>query len=220
MLKTRHFSIVSLFILAVAIILSGCTTNPYTGQQEASKAGLGVGLGAATGALAGQLIGGNTGATLIGAGIGAAVGGVGGAMMDRQADALRAQLRGTGVSVVRSGNDIKLIMPGNITFATNSADIKSSFYSVLNSVSLVLKEYKQTIVRVAGYTDNTGDANYNQQLSERRAQSVSNYLISQGVTSGRFSVVGYGQRYPIASNASAEGREQNRRVEITLQATN
>ena len=218
MLKIGRFSIFSLFILAAAMILNGCTTNPYTGQQEASKTGLGVGLGAATGAVAGQLIGHNTTATLVGAGIGAAVGGVAGSMMDRQADALRAQLQGTGVSVVRHGNDIKLIMPGNITFATNSADIKSNFYPVLNSVSLVLKKYEKTVVRVAGFTDNTGNANANQQLSERRAQSVANYLISQGVTSGRFSVVGYGERYPIASNSTVQGREQNRRVEITLQA--
>lgn len=217
MLKIRHIMSYVFFAFLVAL-LGGCTTNPYTGEQQASKTGLGAGLGAATGALAGQLIGGNTKATLIGAGIGAVVGGVGGNIMDRQADALRAQLRGTGVSVQRAGNDIKLIMPGNITFATDSADIKSNFYPVLNSVSLVLKEYSKSVIRVAGFTDNTGNANHNQQLSEARAQSVASYLQSQGVASGRFSVVGYGQRYPIASNGTAQGREQNRRVEITLQS--
>jgi outer membrane protein OmpA-like peptidoglycan-associated protein len=217
MSKIRHIFKYISFVFIVTLLAS-CTSNPYTGEQQASKTGLGLGLGAATGALAGQLIGGNTKATLIGAGIGAVVGGVGGNIMDRQADALRAQLRGTGVSVQRAGNDIKLIMPGNITFATDSADIRSNFYPVLNSVSLVLKEYNKTVIRVAGFTDSTGNANHNQQLSEGRAQSVANYLQSQGVASGRFSVVGYGQRYPIASNSTAQGREQNRRVEITLQS--
>ncbi|MDF3055511.1 MAG: OmpA family protein, partial [Gammaproteobacteria bacterium] len=98
------------------------------------------------------------------------------------------------------------------------ADIKPGFYPVLNSVSLVLKEYSRTVIRVAGFTDNTGNPNYNQQLSESRALSVATYLQSQGVASGRFSVVGYGQRYPIASNSTAQGRDQNRRVEITLQS--
>ncbi|MDF3055136.1 MAG: OmpA family protein, partial [Gammaproteobacteria bacterium] len=149
MLKTFRLSFLSLFVLAVAV-MTGCTSNPYTGEQQASRTAMGAGLGAATGALAGQLIGGNTKGTLIGAGIGAVVGGIGGNIMDRQADALRAQLRGTGVGVQRIGNDIKLIMPGNITFATNSADIKPGFYPVLNSVSLVFKEYSRTVIRVAG----------------------------------------------------------------------
>lgn len=203
--------------LACSIVLTGCTTNPYTGEQELSKTGLGLGLGAASGAAVGQLIGHNTTATLIGAGVGAAVGSVAGNIMDRQADALRKQLRGTGVSVARQGNNIQLIMPGDITFATNSDSIKPNFYGVLNSVGLVLKEYKGTMVRVAGFTDNTGNTNYNQSLSERRAQSVATYLMSQGVEARRFAVIGFGERQPIASNASAEGRAKNRRVEITLQ---
>lgn len=198
-------------------VLSGCTTNPYTGEQQVGKIGLGAGAGAATGAIAGQLIGHNTAATLVGAAIGAGVGGAVGNYMDQQANMLRQQLQGTGVSVVKVGNDVQLIMPGDITFAVDSSDIRPNFYAALNSVSLVLKKYNKTVVRVAGYTDSTGSATHNQELSERRAQSVASYLMNQGISSGRFSVIGYGQRNPVASNFSASGRAQNRRVEITLQ---
>ncbi|HVV68119.1 MAG TPA: OmpA family protein [Gammaproteobacteria bacterium] len=202
--------------LGSVMLISGCTTNPYTGEQQASKTGMGAGIGAATGALAGQLIGRNTTSTLVGAGIGAVVGGVAGNIMDQQAAELRRQLEGTGVRVVKNGNQIQLVMPSDITFAVNSADIKPQFYSVLNSVSLVLKKYTQTSVQVAGYTDSTGSASHNQQLSQNRAQSVASYLISQGVAAGRFNAVGYGQNNPVASNDTASGRAQNRRVEITL----
>lgn len=202
---------------ALLVLLNGCTTNPYTGQQEVSKTALGGGIGAASGAAIGQLIGHNTTATLVGATLGAAVGGVAGNVMDRQAAVLRNQLQGTGVSVVKQGNNIQLVMPGDITFPTNGDNIKPNFYGVLNSVALVLKEYKGTLIRVAGYTDNTGSAQYNQELSERRAQSVATYLMGQGVDSRRFAVMGYGQRHPVANNGTAEGRARNRRVEITLQ---
>lgn len=202
--------------IALIVLISGCTTNPYTSESQASRTGVGAGIGAAGGALVGQLIGGNTEATLIGAGLGAAVGGVAGNYMDRQAAELRQQLQGTGVKVVRAGNDIRLIMPENITFPINGSDIKPQFYSTLNSVALVLKHYNKTMIKVAGYTDSTGSAQYNQSLSERRAQSVASYLASQGIIPNRFSVLGYGKRYPIASNATVAGRAQNRRVEITI----
>lgn len=206
-----------LLLCVVAVFfLGGCTTNPYTGESQVSRTALGAGIGAVGGALAGQLIGGNTTATLVGAGLGAAVGGVAGNYMDRQDAMLRQQLEGTGIRVVRNGDDIQLIMPGDITFATNSSDINSQFYNTLNSVALVLKKFNKTVVKVAGFTDSTGNASYNQQLSERRAQSVANYLSSQGVNQNRFSVVGYGQRYPVASNSTVAGRSSNRRVEITI----
>jgi outer membrane protein OmpA-like peptidoglycan-associated protein len=202
-------------ILGLAF-LTGCTTNAYTGEQQASKTGVGAGLGAASGAVVGQLIGHNTTATLIGAGIGAVAGGAVGGYMDHQEALLRKELQGTGVQVVRNGKDIRLIMPGDITFATNSSNINPKFDDVLNSVALVLKKYDKTMVQVAGYTDNTGSAEYNQELSERRAQSVANYLATQRVNSKRFSVVGFGERYPVASNSTSDGRAHNRRVEINL----
>lgn len=217
MLNKRRITAIAL-IAGSFLGLAACTTNPYTGQTQLAKTGMGAGLGAATGAVLGQVIGHNTAATLIGAGIGAAVGGGIGAYMDNQESELRQQLASSGVRVVRVGNDIQLIMPGDITFATDSANINARFYNALNSVAIVMKKFDRTTARVVGYTDNTGTTNHNQLLSEQRAQSVSAYLISQGVNSNRFNAVGMGERNPVASNGNAEGRAQNRRVEITLHA--
>lgn len=200
----------------MVLMLTGCTTDPYTGAPTASNTAVGAGIGAAGGALIGAIAGKGTGA-LIGAGVGAAVGGVAGNMMDRQAAALRDQLRSTGVQVAQGPNgDIHLIMPGDITFATNSADIRANFFSTLNSVAIVLRKYNQTIIQVDGHTDNTGKPMYNQELSERRADSVARYLTSQGINPNRFSIRGFGDRRPIAPNDTSFGRSQNRRVEITI----
>jgi outer membrane protein OmpA-like peptidoglycan-associated protein len=136
--------------------------------------------------------------------------------MDQQEAKLRAQLQGTGVSVTRSGDNIILNMPGNVTFATDSSNISSSFYPVLDSVALVINEFEKTYVDVVGHTDSTGAAEYNQRLSERRAQSVADYLRSRQVLSQRLLVRGMGASSPIASNDSPQGRQQNRRVEIVL----
>ncbi|WP_025031891.1 OmpA family protein, partial [Nitratireductor aquibiodomus] len=152
----------------------------------------------------------------IGAGIGALAGGAVGSYMDQQEAQLRGQLQGTGVSVTRQGDYIILNMPSNITFATDSANIQPAFYSTLNSVALVLQKYNRTLVDVFGHTDSTGDANYNLELSQRRAGAVANYLIGQGASSQRFAIIGQGEAQPIASNATPEGRAQNRRVEIRL----
>jgi outer membrane protein OmpA-like peptidoglycan-associated protein len=150
------------------------------------------------------------------AGIGALAGGGVGAYMDRQEAKLRTELDRTGVSVTRVGDNITLNMPGNITFATNSADLNAGFYDVLNSVGLVLNEFEQTVVEVAGHTDSTGTDAYNQQLSERRAASVASYLGTRGVLRDRFIEVGMGEARPIADNSTDAGRQANRRVEITL----
>lgn len=217
MKKCRRLPIYILVFTLFAYLLTGCTTNPYTGEQQVSKTGAGAGIGAASGAVIGAIFGKGTGAA-IGAASGAVLGGVIGGFMDKQDAELRNQLQGTGVQVSRDKRtgDIHLIMPGDITFATNSSDIKPNFYPTLNSVAIVLRKYNRTMVQVDGYTDNTGTAEYNQQLSERRAQSVSAYLNSQGVYANRLSVRGFGQRYPLASNASVIGRALNRRVEITI----
>jgi len=136
--------------------------------------------------------------------------------MDAQEDKLRQQLQGTGVSVTRIGDDIVLNMPGNVTFDVNRADINANFYEVLKSVALVLDEYDQTLVDVAGHTDSTGSVSYNMDLSERRAESVSRFLESQGVDSRRVYAQGYGPHYPVADNSTASGRSENRRVELAL----
>jgi outer membrane protein OmpA-like peptidoglycan-associated protein len=153
---------------------------------------------------------------MIGAGVGALAGGAIGNYQDKQEAELRAELEGTGVSVVRNGDNITLNMPGNVTFATNSSDLSPAFFDVLNSVGKVLAEYEKTVVEVAGHTDSTGTDSYNQALSERRANSVSAYLRSQGVISQRLITVGMGEARPVADNSSDAGRQANRRVEITM----
>lgn len=208
-------------LLTLSLGLSGCqTTNPYSGEQQTSKASIGAGIGAVAGAAVGALSGSSAKErrkrALIGAGVGGLAGAGAGHYMDRQEAQLREQLRGTGVSVTRNGDDITLNMPGNITFATDSAEVQTSFMNVLNSVALVLKEYPKTVIEVAGHTDSTGSASYNQLLSERRAESVARVLRRQGVDDRRLVVSGYGKDYPIASNSTPQGREQNRRVELTL----
>ena len=129
---------------------------------------------------------------------------------------MRAELEGTGVSVVRNGDNITLNMPGSVTFATDSSDLSPAFFSVLNSVGKVLAEYEQTVVEVAGHTDSTGSDSYNQSLSERRATAVSSYLRGQGVIDQRLITLGMGEARPVADNSSAAGRQANRRVEITM----
>lgn len=204
-------------MLALLLGIGGCTTtNPYTGEQEVNKTSKGAGIGALAGLATAVLVGGDRKKLLAGAGIGALVGGSVGYYMDRQEDKLRQQLRSTGVSVTRNGNNIILNMPGNITFATDSSNISADFYRVLDSVALVLKEYEKTYVDVVGYTDDTGAEAYNQTLSEKRASSVARYLESQGVLPARLVSSGMGESNPIASNATAQGRALNRRVEIIL----
>ena len=208
-------------MLVLCFGLTGCYTyDPYTGDKKVSDTTKGAGIGAAAGVVVGLLTGGDAAAhrknALIAAGVGALAGGAIGNYMDRQQAQLRHDLAGTGVSVTRMGDNITLNMPGNITFKTGSSELDPSFYKVLNSVNLVVKKYDKTVVEVAGHTDNTGAAEYNQQLSERRANSVAQYLESQGLASNRVVTVGAGETRPVADNATPEGRQANRRVELTL----
>lgn len=206
-------------IVAVAVIaafsLSACTTDPYTGERQASKTAIGAGVGAAVGAGIGAIAG-KRKATLIGAGVGALAGGAVGAYMDAQEAKLRRQLQDSGVSVTRDGDNIILNMPGNVTFDTDSSNIKPDFTNVLNSVALVLNEYEKTYLDVVGHTDSTGSESYNMDLSIRRASSVATYLTGQKVMGDRLLVRGMGETQPIASNATAEGRSINRRVELQI----
>lgn len=196
---------------AAVLGLSGCATDPYTGEQKASKSAIGAVAGAVLGAATSSKSDRGKGAL-----IGAAVGGGAGYYFDHQEKMLRAELQGTGVSVSRTEDRIVLNMPGNLTFNTDSSDIQASFFSVLNSVAKVFKEYKNTNIRVSGHTDSSGSEVYNQRLSEKRASSVADYLMAQGLIPARFYVVGYGESRPIANNQSAQGRAQNRRVEIEI----
>ena len=207
--------------LAFGILLTACATpHPYTGDKETSKTTKGAVIGAATGAVAGVISGDDSRErrkhALIGAGVGALAGGAVGYYMDRQEAQLREQLVNTGVQVVRQGDHIVLSMPGNISFATDSADLNSSFYSVLDSVALVLNEYDQTLIEIAGHTDNTGANAYNQELSVRRASGVADYLRSRKIVAMRTEAFGLGEAYPVADNSTPQGRQLNRRVELTL----
>ncbi|WP_111495528.1 OmpA family protein [Marinobacter bohaiensis] len=211
----------TIMAVSVAVVtLSGCMTyDPYTGEEKVSNATKGSVIGAVTGAAIGAATSSSSDrgkGALIGAAAGGAAGGGIGYYMDRQEAALRHQLEGTGVRVQRNGNQIQLIMPGNITFDVDQSGIRSSFTSVLESVAIVLEEYDETIIQIDGYTDSTGSASYNQMLSERRASSVRDFLLNQGIQSSRTRANGYGERNPIASNSTDSGRAQNRRVELTL----
>jgi outer membrane protein OmpA-like peptidoglycan-associated protein len=194
--------------------------DPYTRETETSKATKGALIGAAAGIVVGLASGDDAvdrrQRALIGAGVGALAGGAGGNYMDRQEMELRQELEGTGVSVTRNGDHITLNMPGSITFATDSADLNAGFFEVLGSVTKVLKEFDRTVVEVAGHTDSTGTDAYNQALSERRAQTVTDYFVARKISAQRFITVGLGESMPVADNATPEGRQLNRRVEITL----
>ena len=215
-MKTK-LTVVSLCLLLVACM----STDPYTGAGKTSNTTKGAGVGAVTGALIGIATSSkkdrNKGA-LIGALGGAAIGGGVGFRMDKQEAELRAKLEGSGIRVVRQGDEVQLIMPGHLTFQTGSYQVRSDFYTTLESIVIVLKKYTKTEIRIAGHTDSVGDDSYNQTLSERRADSVGKFLISQGVLSGRVNSTGYGERRPIADNNSDSGRQSNRRVELTLHA--
>lgn len=209
-----------LLVASAVLMLAACATqDPYTGERETSKATTGAVVGAVAGAAVGAASSSRSDrgrGALTGAVVGGAVGGGIGHYMDRQEAALREELQGSGVQVRREGNTISLIMPGNITFDTDQYNIRSQFHNVLDSVAKVLVEYKDTAVSIEGHTDSTGSDQYNQLLSERRATSVRDYLAARKVDFNRLDAVGYGPRFPVATNNTAAGREQNRRVEINL----
>lgn len=207
-------------IAASAIFLAACTINPYTGEEQASKAAIGAGIGAAAGATIGLLTGDDSRErrrnALIGAGVGGIAGGGIGYYMDVQEAKLRQELTGAGVQVTRVGDSIILNMDEAVTFDTDSASVRPSSYRVLDAVSKVLAEYDKTVVDVMGHTDSDGSADYNQALSERRARSVASYLSAGGIEARRLLVVGYGESRPVATNSTAAGKQANRRVEIQI----
>lgn len=198
-----------------ALLVAGCTTNPETGQRQMSQGGKGALAGAAGAALIGGAFGGKTGA-LVGAGVGSILGGAIGGYMDRQERAMREATANTGIEVQREGNELALTFPDSITFATNSAIVEPGFRANLQKVAQVLNEYPSSVVGVYGHTDNTGSAALNERLSLERAQSVAGTLEQFGVNSARITTRGFGYTQPVASNDTAEGRAQNRRVEIRV----
>jgi outer membrane protein OmpA-like peptidoglycan-associated protein len=208
--------------LVAAVMLTSCAS--YTGQtsdpDDPNRTQRGALIGAAIGAVAGILSGDDAlerrQRALVGAGVGAVAGGAVGVYQDRQEAELRRRTAGTGIEVSRDGDVIKLNLPDGVTFDFNRADLKSQFYPALDQVAATMAEYNQTVVEVSGHTDSVGSDEYNQRLSEQRADSVANYLVGKGLLRQRFEVVGMGERYPVADNMVESGRSQNRRVEIRV----
>ena len=209
---------ITLALVAAMLPLSACVTDPTTGKRTISKAAIGGIGGALGGYLLRDLIGGKRDRTekIVGAGIGALAGAGAGYYMDEQEKKLRQQTAGTGVKVIRDGDNLVLDMPSEVTFGVDSANIDAGFRSTLDQVASTLTQYEKTYVDVMGHTDSTGSDTYNQTLSERRASAVADYLSIRGVQSARLATRGYGESQPKASNLDAAGRSANRRVEIRL----
>ena len=203
-----------------AMVLTGCqSTGNNIGGVEYDKAALGTLIGAAAGYGISKGNANTSRQNNRAAAIGAVVGGATGVYLDNKEKKLRQQMAGTGVEVKRNPDgSVGLVMPGNITFDTNKSNIKPNFYSTLNKVAQTLTEDNKSGILVTGYTDSTGNDSINIPLSQARAQSVASYLASQGLSTTRINAQGQGSANPIASNATAEGREQNRRVEISIYA--
>lgn len=213
---------VRIFAAAAAVAAFGmaaCTTDPYTGQQRVNRTAVGIAAGAIGGYLLGDLVGGHNDRTeqLLGAGIGAIAGGAVGAYMDRQEADLRRQTAGTGVDVLRQGDDLILRMPSSVTFDVDRWEVKPQFYSVLDDVGRTLGSYNQTYIDVLGHTDTTGSNEHNQLLSERRAAAVADYLATRGVARARMATRGFGETAPLYIPDDTDiKRAANRRVEIKI----
>lgn len=207
-------------VCVASLFLNACANTGGTGttMSQIPNSAIGAGIGAAAGAGIGALVGGKDKgkAALIGAAAGTALGAGIGYYMDSQEQELKTSLQGTNVQVQRQGDDLNVVLPGNIAFATNSSNITSSFYPSLDSVANVLIKSPDTTITISGHTDSVGKADANLQLSKNRADSVARYLINKGVSQQRIQTVGFGAQYPIASNDNEQGRSQNRRVEIKI----
>ena len=213
--------VTGLSVVAMLGATACTTTDPYSSSPTRNNTGTGILAGALGGAVLGYLTNTSDGEqgrrnALIGAGVGALGGAAVGNYMDRQQRALEAELSGTGVGVARQGDNLVLRMPSDVTFAVNQSNIEPRFDTVLADVAAVLQEFDRSLVDVVGHTDSSGGDAINQPLSERRALAVADALISSGVQRERLFVAGQSSRVPVASNATVEGRAQNRRVEILI----
>jgi len=195
--------------LAVSIFIYGCSTS------NAVKGGV---IGGVGGGVVGGVIGDQLGNTVLGAIIGAAVGGTAGVLigsyMDRQAEEMQKDIEGA--KIERVGEGIKITFDSGILFATNSSTLEPQAKTNINKLAEILNKYPDTNILVTGHTDSDGTDEYNQTLSEKRAKSVSDYTMTQGINSSRLSIVGLGESESVASNDTVEGKHLNRRVEIAI----
>jgi outer membrane protein OmpA-like peptidoglycan-associated protein len=206
----------TMLTVLLAVPLFAQTTDDHAKTKKGAV------VGGALGAVVGAVIGNNRGhhsskrGAVVGGVAGAAAGAIVGAMMDKQERELR-QIEG--VNVTRTADDeLKVTVKNDVLFDFNSAGLRSASRSALHEMADVFNRYPNTTISVQGYTDSTGSASYNERLSERRAASVSNYLDDLGIRSSRIRSIGYGETHPRASNATASGRQLNRRVEIHVHA--
>ncbi|KGN70425.1 OmpA family protein [Porphyromonas sp. COT-108 OH1349] len=204
-------SIVGVSCLATALMFSGCGAN-----NMVKGTSIGSGAGAAVGAGIGKVAG-NTGVgAIIGAVVGGVAGGLIGKQMDKQKKELEQVIPEAKVETVNNGEAIRVTFDSGILFPTNSSTLNAASKTALTRFAANMKEHPDTDIRIVGHTDNTGRAEYNQKLSEKRALSVFNFLVSQGIASGRINSYGVGLTQPIADNSTVEGRAQNRRVEVFI----
>jgi outer membrane protein OmpA-like peptidoglycan-associated protein len=218
MFSSKRFAAAALGA-ALLSTTAACVTDPETGERRISRTAIGAVLGGGAGYVLGEVLGGRNDRTerLIGAGIGAIAGGAVGNYMDRQERDLRRQTEGTGVVVERQGDELLLTMPSGITFAHDRYDVQPQFQTTLDQIAQTLQSYPSTMIDVYGHTDSTGSDAYNQQLSERRAQSVAAYLSGRGVQPVRIATQGFGETRLIHNPERNEAdRQANRRVEIRI----
>ncbi|WP_426369316.1 OmpA family protein [Pseudocolwellia sp. HL-MZ7] len=194
--------------ITLSLIISGCATT---------NAGKGAAIGAVAGAVLGKSTSNHKDKRLIwGAAIGAIAGAAVGDYMDKQEEEFREELSGSGIEVIREGDNIRLVMPSNITFATSQSYITSGFHATLNDVAKVLIKFDKTLLSIEGHTDSQGSSEFNQTLSEKRAMSVRNYLTQQSIMESRLKVTGFGESMPLVDNSTEKNRSLNRRVEIQI----
>lgn len=211
----------SIAILFTTILVFGCDA-----VKNANNTQKGAVIGGASGAAIGGVIGNNVGDgdnTVLGAIIGGVVGGAAGAYignrMDKQAQEIENTVPGAEVTRVGEGINVTFDESSGVYFATDSYSLNQKSENTLNQLAKIFKEYPKSVILVEGHTDNTGSEDYNMTLSKNRAQAVTNYLVNKGIAAGRFTTKWYGETQPKYDNSTAEGRSNNRRVELAIIAS-
>lgn len=207
----------SMKLLLSILICLGITFSACNANRKTKGGAIGAAAGGAAGAVIGNQFNNNT---AVGAIIGAAVGGTAGVLignhMDKQAEELSSDLEGA--EVERVGEGIKITFDGGLMFGVDKEDLNTASQNSLRELAETLKKYEDTNILIEGHTDSSGEETYNMDLSERRAKSVRDFLVNEGVSRSRMTIEGYGELQPIASNDTPEGKQQNRRVEVAIYA--
>ncbi|MCJ7465453.1 MAG: OmpA family protein [Maribacter sp.] len=216
----KNFILKSIYILMSIVLIVGCTAVKNTNQKQRGAA-----VGAASGAVIGGVLGNNVGKgnnTVLGAIVGAVVGGVAGGYigdrMDKQAQKIEEEIPGAQVTRVGEGINVVFNQDAGVYFDTNKSNVKGTAIETLDKMAAILKEYPQTNILVVGHTDSAGPDDYNLKLSQQRAESVTNYLVSKGISGSRLTTEWFGETQPVADNGTPEGKAKNRRVEMAIVA--